>query len=263
MTAVTASVLTSETRTSSSYGNLTTTTDSVTATVGASGTVLVCMSADITVNNSNGGGYVSYDVSGANTISADDTKRIAVGYLAYGSINFGLFILETGLSPGSTTFKMKYRGTGLGPSVTCANRYITVIPLEDLTTRTAAAAYTAPTFTESTTSSTYGDLTTTTDTVTVTIGPSGKALVFTSSNLSAGSSTSTAFCSYAVSGATTRSADDAHAISSEGAVGKTHGGCFLETGLGAGSTTFKMKYKSGDNSSTKSFDDRRIAVIPL
>lgn len=128
-----------------------------------------------------------------------------------------------------------------------------------VTGATAALVSTA----EATTSATYVDLTTTTDTVTVTIGPSGMALVLL--HMSVVSSGSTALMSYAVSGANTSAAADAKSVSYQCAVanvGGNFGSTFLETGLTAGSTTFKLKYRTLLGA-TGTFSNRRIAVIPF
>lgn len=117
---------------------------------------------------------------------------------------------------------------------------------------------------ETTTSGTYADLTTTTDTVTVTISASGMALVAIYSAMSCGGYSQ--YVSYAISGATTRSADDAHALvftNQYQAAPAAYGAVFLETGLTAGSTTFKMKYKSSNAGTTQTYSNRRIAVIPF
>ncbi len=106
---------------------------------------------------------------------------------------------------------------------------------------------------ETTASGTYADLTTVTDTVTVTVPASGMVLVSISADSSAGGY----FVSYALSGANTRAADDAHSFNSVNSGNNIMGIAFLETGLSAGSTTFKMKYKSG------TFANRRITVTPL
>lgn len=116
---------------------------------------------------------------------------------------------------------------------------------------------------EATTSATYTDLTTTTDTVTVTIGNSGMALVLLyCSVLNAGGYS---YMSYAVSGATTSAAADTKAWQYGAAIasiGASFGATFLETGLAAGSTTFKLKYRT-TSSSNNTFSNRRIAVIPF
>jgi hypothetical protein len=119
---------------------------------------------------------------------------------------------------------------------------------------------------ETTTSTTYADLTTTTDTVTVTIGSTGKALVVVSGLLQNTTAGGYAYIGYAVSGASTVAANDNMAIAiqtaaSNGYATAQHGGTFLVTGLTAGSTTFKMKYRVSTGTGT--FQYRRIAVIPF
>lgn len=116
---------------------------------------------------------------------------------------------------------------------------------------------------EATTSATYTDLTTTTDTVTVTIGNSGMALVLLHCTVLAAGGWS--YMSYAVSGANTSAAADAKAWSYAAAVasiGGSFGATFFETGLTAGSTTFKLKYRTS-SSNSNTFSNRRIAVIPF
>ena len=120
-------VATGETTTSLTFTDLTTTTDTVTVTIGASGMALVVLYANMSVNA--GQCYVGYAVSGANTASAADTKAInfAQQYgLAYGA--YGVTFLETGLTAGSTTFKMKYHVTNGSYAGTFSNRRIAVIP---------------------------------------------------------------------------------------------------------------------------------------
>lgn len=123
----TAYVATSQNTTSSSYTDLTTTTDQVTVTVGSSGTVLVIIQSSITSTNVQGSralSYVSYAASGANTISASD--NYSIGEQNFTQLGGGGFLV-TGLTAGSTIFKMKYRcssGTG-----TFGYRRITVVPL--------------------------------------------------------------------------------------------------------------------------------------
>lgn len=124
----------------------------------------------------------------------------------------------------------------------------------------AATAY-VPT-SEATTSASYVDLATTTDQVTVTISASGMALVLMQAN---GTNTSGyAWTAFAMSGANTMAASDAYSIyyaPHAASVMQQMGVSYLLTGLTAGSTTFKMKYKSGGGTAT--FFYRRIAVIPF
>lgn len=126
---------------------------------------------------------------------------------------------------------------------------------------TGAAVATA----ETTSSASYVDLTTTTDTVTVTIGDSGIAIVLIQAqHANTGGWLSYNLTSFAISGATTRAADDTTCIQAAGhssGVQVQVGNAYVVTGLTAGSTTFKMKYKV--ISGTGTFANRRIAVIPL
>jgi hypothetical protein len=124
-----ATVTTSETTTSTSYTDLTTTTDSVTVTIGSNGLALVSISSNSNNNTINQYSYVSFEMSGANTLSAQDVNSIffKVNASPTHEAQFGKTKLFTGLNAGSTTFKMKYRvsaNTG-----TFSNRNITVIAL--------------------------------------------------------------------------------------------------------------------------------------
>lgn len=123
-------VLTQETTTSTSYVDLTTTTDTVTVTIGANGLAWINVSVQTFTNTNSQQTFTSFAASGANTIAAADTFAMIYGLPTTGageslSASFGR--LFTGLTPGSTTFKMKYR-TSSG-TATFANRSITVIPL--------------------------------------------------------------------------------------------------------------------------------------
>ena len=125
-----ASVSTGEATTSTSYTDLTTTTDQVTVTVGSSGMALVTIVASDTA--SQGAGVVSYAVSGANTSAASDAKsgRSQWWIVASTTIPISFTFLETGLTPGSTTFKLKYK-TSDGSSHSFSSRSISVIPLNN------------------------------------------------------------------------------------------------------------------------------------
>lgn len=129
--AANATVATSETTTSTSYTDLTTTTDTVTVTVGANGLALVCLYTQFSHSVNTGTVYVSFVGSGANTIAASDTYALLYQEPLNSpdfKLGIGTPILLTGLTAGSTTFKMKYKiavaGTG-----TFLNRRIAVIPL--------------------------------------------------------------------------------------------------------------------------------------
>lgn len=120
-----ANVITAETTTSTSYVQLTTTTDQVTVNVGPSGTVLLTLFCQSS-NSTTGINLSAYDISGANTVAASDSTVLSFT-TGTGEVGSGAAKLLTGLAPGSTTFKMYYRvnsGTG-----TFERRNIAAIPL--------------------------------------------------------------------------------------------------------------------------------------
>lgn len=121
----TATVATSETTGSTSYANLTTTTDTITATIGANGIALVIIGA--TFNNSGANiTYSDFGCTGTNTRVAQDATALEGGFSST-TLSASKVTLLTGLNAGSTVFKMYYRVTaGTG---TFANRSIAVIPL--------------------------------------------------------------------------------------------------------------------------------------
>ncbi|HYY64340.1 MAG TPA: hypothetical protein VE688_06990 [Gaiellaceae bacterium] len=118
---------------------------------------------------------------------------------------------------------------------------------------------------QTTTSTTYTDLTTAGPAATVTIPASGNALVIVTSSETNSGSSGGAFMSYAVSGATTVAAADARAFSfvNGGNQAQTVQGSatFYVTGLTAGSNTFTAKYRATVGTAT--FANRSITVIPL
>lgn len=124
-----------------------------------------------------------------------------------------------------------------------------------------AAATTVAT-SESTTSATYADLTTT-DSVACTVGASGKVLVLFSAEVVL--SAWRARMSYAMTGANTAVATDAksamfraQAASVDGQLGRF----YMETGLNPGATTFNPQFRADGDTTTKTFSNRQIAVIP-
>lgn len=130
-----ATVATTETTTSTTYTDLATVGPSVTLIVGPSGQALITISAlsfRVAINNS---AWISVDVSGASTVAASDTNSAECSNLNYGS-GSGLALaachsrtfLLTGLTPGSTTFRMKYRIDG-GTAYSFFNRSIAVFAL--------------------------------------------------------------------------------------------------------------------------------------
>lgn len=115
---------------------------------------------------------------------------------------------------------------------------------------------------QSTTSTTYVDLTTPGPSVTVTCGTI--AMVWFAASASNVNNDAMTACSVAVSGASTVAASDNWMAQTDGVTGGNFvrpSGMHVFTGLTAGSNTFTMKYKAG--SATASFQFREIAVLPL
>ncbi len=165
---------------------------------------------------------------------------------------YGTTTIAWAVQPNSTT-----TGRSLMTAASAAAALAVMTPLQN-----AVTAYVVTQ--ETTTSTTYTDLTTTTDSVTVTIGSSGLAMVFLNLAIGNGTAADLALAGFALSGANTVAATDDYAVGqpSTGSFAFLQfGACFLLTGLAAGSTTFKMKYRV--NASTGTFSRRRIAVIPL
>lgn len=117
-------VVTSQTTASTSYTDLSTVGPTVTVTVGSSGKVLVTMNCELFTSGVNNA-YASILISGATTQAATDDQAIQNGTGA--DCAGGQSFLLSGLSTGSTTFKMQYRvsaGTG-----TFARRRVSVLVL--------------------------------------------------------------------------------------------------------------------------------------
>lgn len=129
---------------------------------------------------------------------------------------------------------------------------------------------------ESVGSATYVDMTTAGPTVTVTIGPSGRAIVWLAAanqvtDNTAGNS-NLGLMSFAVSGASTLAASDDRSVRLQadvaGGAGQlivdaSVGTCLLVTGLTAGSNTFTAKYRSVSGASVAWFRNRTIVVQPF
>ena len=146
--------------------------------------------------------------------------------------------------------------------VTQAGQILVSTAANALAARTVTQAYIATS--ESTTTTSYTDLTTVGPAVTVTCA--AQAIVGISANIG-GSAGFASLMSFAVSGATTVPAGNSTSIGPWGGAvnGMTWrlGGIFLVTGLTAGSNTFTGKYFSGSGTSNATFADRRMFVIPL
>jgi hypothetical protein len=100
-----------ESTTSASYTDLTTPGPTVTVTTGVQ--ALVAVTAEIGNNTGSAAGKVSVEVSGASSIAATDNN--ALRQESAGGSEFqrcSLVYLQTGLTPGSNTFTMKYITVG-------------------------------------------------------------------------------------------------------------------------------------------------------
>ena len=118
---------------------------------------------------------------------------------------------------------------------------------------------------ESTTSTSYTDLTTAGPAVTLTTGT--KALVIVTSLIYGTATNAFSYCSYAVSGASTVAAADSTAIQwrqSSGANGtRVRASSASIVTLTAGSNTFTAKYRSDFSGNTATFEFRSILVINM
>ena len=124
----TAEVTANESTSSSSYTNLATTGPSVTITTGTK--ALVTVTCFMQQNSSSGGyGYMSFDVTGASSISASDTRAVynRMVYSSDDGMRASVTTLVTGLTAGSNTFTAKYKSS---PSTTSFNnRSIIVVDM--------------------------------------------------------------------------------------------------------------------------------------
>jgi len=116
----------SSTTTSTTYGNL---ADAVTTSVTVATGTMALVSIFCNLTNSIGGGnpnrtWMSFAVSGATTIAADDCR--SVNHASSSGMRWGSTFLRDALTPGNNTFTLQYRtSTGTG---TFSVRRIAVVP---------------------------------------------------------------------------------------------------------------------------------------
>jgi len=128
-----------ETTTSTSYTDLATPGPAVTLDVGASGRVLMILSAkggwSVNTSNAASGARMSAELSGANTLAASTTWAAWI-YNQYITTTTSVtdasitsaYVFE-GLTPGATTFTAKYRSDNAAITVDFNRRTIVVIAL--------------------------------------------------------------------------------------------------------------------------------------
>jgi hypothetical protein len=120
-------VVTQEGTGSTTYTDLTTVGPSVTITVGPKGIVDLTMSAQSFNGTAGGFCYMSFVASGANTIAAADGYYTNKNVSANQELGFSYSDTLTGLTPGSTTFKLVYK-VGVTGGANFSNRKIIVTP---------------------------------------------------------------------------------------------------------------------------------------
>lgn len=124
----TSSVLTSETIAGSVYGDCPTVGPSVSVTVGKTGLLLVTVSCRMAVTDTNDGGFMSFLLSGANTLAASDNTSLEFFPKINGAYFKGSYTkLVTGLVPGVTVAKAQYKTAGA--DITFDTREIIAVPL--------------------------------------------------------------------------------------------------------------------------------------
>jgi hypothetical protein len=122
-----ATVATSETTSSTTYTDLTTAGPAVTVTTGTK--ALVIITSNIR-DREDRGEFMSYAVSGATTLAADDTRALSmVTPTQPAGIYQMSFVNVPTLTAGSNTFTAKYRTNSAIHSATFLNRSIFVMNL--------------------------------------------------------------------------------------------------------------------------------------
>lgn len=125
--AATQQINVSEATTSTAFVDLATPGPSVTVTTGVM--ALVLFSAEINNNTASQAGRVGLNISGATTIGVDGNRVLrqeSSGTAEFQRATVGY--LQTGLTPGSNTFKLMYATVGAS-TATFNQRNITVLPL--------------------------------------------------------------------------------------------------------------------------------------
>jgi hypothetical protein len=116
---------------------------------------------------------------------------------------------------------------------------------------------------ETTSATTYGNLTTLGPAQTVTVPADGKVLLSVASGITSSTGSTTCFMSYAISGATTIAAADVNAVQLAGGTLQRASAASVQTGLPpGGSITVTAQYRSS-GPGTCTFSNRTLIVMPL
>jgi hypothetical protein len=121
---------TPETTTSTTYTDLATTGPTATVTIGASGAALVTVTGHIQPGASNQTAFMSFQVSGASSVAANDSQALIRDFGSSGGTGYiqaSATFYVTGLTGGANAFTAKYKTTA--GTATFADRNIIVHPL--------------------------------------------------------------------------------------------------------------------------------------
>jgi hypothetical protein len=139
-----ATVVTQESRSSATFGDLATVGPAVTVTVRATGRLLVICTSQIqwieSVASPQRGGHVTVELTGANTVSTAAANDVVLPTANLGLTSPGTTAMAfqgsycsagvfSGLSPGETTVTMKYASQYSGESVDFGRRNLIVVAL--------------------------------------------------------------------------------------------------------------------------------------
>lgn len=198
----------------------------------------------------------------------DDTALVKDGASAIRTLGSSVDTTVKALNPGTTAGDLDYYTTSTAKAriaIGTAGQILTVAAgIPSWATPASAIPANAVAIvaaSETTSSTSYTDLTTAGPAVTLTTGT--KALVIVTSASFNNTNAQGPLMGYAVSGATTIAATDTTAsyVQRESAVQKTRYSCVSCITLTAGSNTFTAKYRTSTGTAT--FSDREIFVINL
>lgn len=199
----------------------------------------------------------------------DDTDLVKDGAAAIRTLGSSIDTTTKNLNPSTTLGDIEYRSSTANTNTRLAigttGQVLTVsggVPAWATPSASPTTAAATVATGQTTTSTSYTDLTTVGPAATITTGT--KALVFITSNIDNQSNNGQGHIGFAVSGASTVAAADAQALHyySSGSIALQYGAAYYVSGLTAGSNTFTLKYKSG-NGSTQYFANRQITVMDL
>lgn len=198
-----------------------------------------------------------------------DTDLVKDGASAIRTLGSGVDTTVKNLNPETTLGDISYRSstsnTNTRLAIGTTGQVLTVsggVPAWAAVSANPTTGYALVSTGQTTTSTSYTDLSTVGPAVTLTTGT--KALIFITSNIDNQSNNGQGHIGFAISGATTVAASDDQALHyySSGTIGLQYGAAYYVSGLTAGSNTFTLKYKSG-NGSTQYFARRMLTVMDL